>query len=111
LSTANELGRGPLLSGSEGWILAGDLTGEVIRGAIRQLLLDREMWAGRTWIIGILPRIEHTPHVGLNGSCQCPNYRIHLSLLFGMFLHVRIQLVKSLHVRSIPIIILMNGLT
>jgi hypothetical protein len=110
LSTANELGRGPLLRGSEGCILAGDLTGEVIRGAICQFL-SHGIKERRTRIIGILPRIEHTPHVGLNGSCQCPNYRVDLSLFLRMFLHVRIQLVKSLHVRSIPIIILMNGLT
>jgi len=39
LSTANELGRGPRLIGSVvGCILAGDLTGEVMRGAIHQLI-------------------------------------------------------------------------
>jgi hypothetical protein len=54
LSTANELGRGPLLSGSEGCILAGDLTGEVMRGATCQFL-SHGIKERRTWIIGILP--------------------------------------------------------
>ena len=37
MSTANELGRGPLFIGSVvGCILAGDLIGEVMRGAFRQ---------------------------------------------------------------------------
>lgn len=43
MSTANELGRGPLLIGSVvGCVLAGDLTGEVIRGAIYQLDQEEE---------------------------------------------------------------------
>jgi hypothetical protein len=98
LSTANELGRGPLLIGSVvGCILAGDLTGEVIRGATCQFL-SHGIKHRRTWVIGILPRIEHTPHVCLDGSCQCPNYRIYLSFFFRVFFHVRIQLVQSLDI-------------
>lgn len=82
-----------------GCILAGDLIGEVIRSAFRQLS-SGGVKEGRTRIIGILPRIEHTPHVGLDGSCQCPNYRIDLSFLFRMFFHVRIQLIKSLDIST-----------
>jgi hypothetical protein len=90
LSTANELGRGPLLRGSVVcWILTGDLTGEVIRGAICQLL-SHGIEERRTRIIGILPQIEHTPHVGLDGSCQCPNYHVYLSLFLRVFLHISV---------------------
>ena len=55
MSTANELGRGPLLRGSVVcWELAGDLTGEVIRGAICQFL-SHGIKERRTRVIGILP--------------------------------------------------------
>jgi hypothetical protein len=53
LSTANELGRGPRLRGSEGCILAGDFTGEVIRGATCQPIQRKKNRYGGKGVHGL----------------------------------------------------------
>jgi len=92
LSTANELGRGPLLMGSVvGCILAGDLTGEVRRGAIHQLIqrgtygmeeeayMDyRHSYANRAYASRRLERqlpMSQLPYLPLPPSRDVPSYK------------------------------------
>ena len=106
MSTANELGLGPLFAGGaftgRAVVFAGDLTGDVIRGATRQGLSSLY---GRkhTGVIGCFAGIEHTTNISLYSGWKGVDDGVHLALLFWVNLHVRIQLIQCLLISVRPL--------